>query len=259
MGSGSLCWIRGQGQNQIPNMTEPARYPENRLRETAVSERPQERLEQLGPGALSDTELLAMLLRSGTRGMDVLSLANRLIAEAGSLSGLTLWLDDDFRRHRGIGRIKALQLVTVMEIAKRILHQQAGPAPHLDSADLIAQFLAPQVLGLRVEKFWVISLNRKNRLLKCREVTSGTATAALAHPREVFRAAICDGAAAIISAHNHPSGDPDPSAADVQTTRQLREAARTLDIHLLDHVIIGRTAADPLQRGYYSLREAGLV
>lgn len=130
MGSGSLCWIRGQGQNQIPNMTEPARYPENRLRETAVGERPQERLEQLGPGALSDTELLAMLLRSGTRGMDVLSLANRLIAEAGSLSGLTLRLNDDFRRHRGIGRIKALQLVTVMEIAKRILHQQAGPAPH---------------------------------------------------------------------------------------------------------------------------------
>uniref|UniRef100_UPI0040495083 RadC family protein n=1 Tax=Cephaloticoccus sp. TaxID=1985742 RepID=UPI0040495083 len=240
-------------------MTQPVVYPENRLRGTALGERPQERLEQHGPGALSDTELLAMLLRSGTRGMDVLSLSNRLIQEAGSLAGLIGWQEADFRRFKGIGHIKALQLVTVMEIAKRVLLQQQGDAPLLNRADLVAAYLAPIALGLAVEKFWVLCLNRKNRLLKCREVTSGTATAALAHPREVFRIAIREGSAAVICAHNHPSGDPAPSAADIQVTRQLREAAKTVDIELLDHVIVGQRAADPLDRGYYSFREAGLL
>lgn len=240
-------------------MTDPAPYPENRLRETAVSERPQERMERDGAAALSDTELLAMLLRSGTRGWDVLSLATRLIQEAGSLAGLTRWQEDDFRRHKGIGHIKALQLLAVMEVAKRVLRQQQGEAPLLNDAELVAGYLAPLAVGLSVEKLWVLSLNRRNHLIKCREVTSGTATTALAHPREVFRAAIRDGAAAVICAHNHPSGDPAPSAADVQVTRQLREASRTLDIALMDHVIVGRPAADPLQRGYYSFREAGLV
>lgn len=102
-------------------------------------------------------------------------------------------------------------------------------------------------------------LNRKNRLLKLAEITSGTATAALAHPREVFRAAVRESSSAIVCVHNHPSGDPTPSAADVQVTRQLREAARAVDIELLDHVVIGRAANDPLNRGFYSFREAGLL
>jgi DNA repair protein RadC len=240
-------------------MTQPVVYPENRLRETALGERPQERLERHGPSALSDTELLAMLLRSGTRGMDVLSLSSRLMQDAGSLAGLIGWQFDDFKRYKGIGRIKALQLVTVMEVARRVLSQQQEVNPLLNRADLVAKFLVPLSQGLAVEKFWVLCLNRKNRLLRCREVTSGTATAALAHPREVFRAAIREGAAAVICAHNHPSGDPAPSAADIQVTRQLREAARTVDIDLLDHVIVGQVSADQTGLGYYSFREAGLI
>lgn len=105
----------------------------------------------------------------------------------------------------------------------------------------------------------MLCLNRKNRLLKRVEVTSGTANAALAHPREVFRAAIREAASAVICVHNHPSGDPAPSAADLSATRQLREAARAVDIELLDHVIVGRVAADPVGRGYFSFREAGLL
>lgn len=231
----------------------------NRLREMAVGDRPQERLEQLGPGALSDTELIAMLLRSGTHGQDVVTLATRLIGEAGSLAGLIGWKEADYRRLKGIGHVKALQLVTVMEIAHRVVRQQAGEAPVLNRADLVALHLHPVAQGLMVEKFWVLCLNRKNRLLRRVEVTSGTATAALAHPREVFREAIRESASAVICAHNHPSGDPAPSAADLQLTRQLREAARAVDIELLDHVVIGRASADPLGRGYYSFREAGLL
>lgn len=109
------------------------------------------------------------------------------------------------------------------------------------------------------EVFYVILLNRKNRPLGRIAITSGTATAALAHPREVFRPAILAGATAIICSHNHPSGDPSPSAADLQLTRQLREASRTVDIDFLDHVILGHAEADPANLGYYSFRSAGLL
>ncbi len=246
--------------NQSPPDSEPREYPPpNRLRETVVGERPQERLERHGPAALSDTELLAMILRSGTRGQDVLTLASRLIAEAGSLAGLISWRAADFRKLKGIGPVKALQFVTVTEIARRIVLQQAGDTPLLNRADLVAIYLQPIVAGLVVEKFWVICLNRKNRLIKCVEVTSGTATAALAHPREVFRAAIRESASAVVCVHNHPSGDPAPSAPDTHVTRLLREAAKAVDIELIDHVIVGRTGADPIGRGYFSFREAGML
>jgi len=230
-------------------MPETTEYPQtNRLREMSTSERPQERLERLGAGALSDTELLALLLRNGTRGHDVVSLAAQLLGEAGSLAGMIMWKEPEFRRLKGIGRVKALQLVATMEVA-----------PQLNRADLIAAYFQPIARGLQVEKFWVLCLNRKNRLMKRIEVTSGTATAALAHPREVFREAVRETAAAVVCVHNHPSGDPAPSTADIHVTRQLREAARTLDIELLDHVIVGHAAADPAGLGYYSFRSAGLL
>lgn len=231
----------------------------NLLRAMAVSERPQERLERQGAGALSDTELLAMLLRSGTRGQDVLTLAGRLIATAGSLAGLIAWTERDFRQLKGIGRVKALQLITVMEVARRVLARETGSAPCLDSPEAIAEYCRAFTVGLAVEKFWVLCLNRKNRLLRRVEVTSGTATTTLVHPREVFREAIKEAAAAVICVHNHPSGDPAPSAADVRVTRTLREAAQLVDIALLDHVIIGQPSVDPAGLGFYSFRAAGLI
>ncbi len=235
-------------------------YQPLRVKDLAVSDRPQERLEKLGPAALSDTELLAMLLRSGSKGHNVISIAQRLIAEAGSLAALVKWDESDFRRLTGIGRVKALQLVTVMEIVRRGLAAGASPEDGvLNRPELIHAHFKPLISGLAVEKFWVLCLNRKNRLLKQVEVTSGTATSSLAHPREVFREAIRQGATAVVCVHNHPSGDPAPSAADVQVTRQLRDAAKAVDIELLDHVIVGRPGADPQGRGYYSFRGAGLL
>lgn len=241
-------------------MSDSLEYPlPNRLRATAVGERPQERLEKFGAVALSDSELLAMLLRSGTRGQDVITLASRLISEAGSLAGLIAWQPEDFQKLKGIGRIKALQLVTVMEVARRVIGQQVPEAPLLSKPDAICEFLRPFTAGLEVEKFWVLCLNRRNRLLKKVEISSGSATAALAHPREVFRAAVREAAVAVVCAHNHPSGDPAPSAPDLHVTRLLREAARAVDIQLMDHVIVGRPSADPAGRGYFSFREAGLL
>jgi len=234
-------------------------YPPLRVKDLAVSDRPQERLEKLGPAALSDTELLAMLLRSGSKGHNVITIAQRLIAEAGSLAALVKWNESEFRRLTGIGRVKALQLVTVMEIARRVLAKGTDAEAVFNRPELVLAHFHPQIAGLAVEKFWVLCLNRKNRLLKQVEITSGTATSSLAHPREVYREAIRQGATAVVCVHNHPSGDPAPSAADVQVTRQLREAARAVDIELLDHVIVGRAAADPQGRGYYSFRESGVL
>ena len=237
----------------------PEEHSTPRIQDLAVGERPQERLEKHGAGALSDTELLAMLLRSGQKGLSAVGMSQQLITEAGSLAGLTRWREADFRKIKGIGRIKALQLITVMEISRRVLGAATDPNPVLNRPELIFAHFRPLVAGLAVEKFWVLCLNRKNRLIKQVEVTSGTATSSLAHPREVFREVIHHGATAVVCVHNHPSGDPAPSAADVQVTRQLREAARTLDIDLQDHVIVGQKAADPRGTGYYSFRESGVL
>ncbi len=230
------------------------------LRDMAPGDRPQERLESLGAGALSDSELLAMILRSGSEGMDVLKVSATLLAEAGSLAALLSWTAEDFRRVKGIGRVKALQLLTVMEIARRVVAQAAEQtATPLSTPTAVHKYFAPLTAGLEVEKFWILCLNRKYGLIKRVEVTSGTATSSLAHPREVYREAIRLGASAIVAAHNHPSGDPAPSSADLEVTKQLREAALIIGIDLLDHVILGQPGADPQRLGYFSFRAAGLL
>jgi len=201
----------------------------------ACGELPQQRFETYGAGALSDTELIALLLHNGIRGHSVLGLASQLIAQAGSIAGLASWQPEDFQRLKGIGRAKGQQLAAVIEIARRMMKQPNSAAPLLNRPELIAEYLAPYAKGLEVEKFWVLCLNRKNRLKRLVEVTSGTATGSLVHPREAFRAAIQHGATAIVCAHNHPSGDPAPSSADIQVTRRLHEAAQAIDIEFVDH------------------------
>jgi len=233
--------------------------PTSRLRELAASERPQERLQRLGAGALSDVELLAMLLRSGTRGHDVISLASALLARAGSLSALIAWKENDFKTLKGIGRVKALQLMTVMEVARRVLAQQNGEAPILEHGENVSAHMRPFCAGLDVEKFWVLCLNRKNRLIKRVEISSGTASQALVGSREIFREALREGAVAIMCVHNHPSGDPTPSVQDIQVTRQVREAAKVVGIDLIDHVIVGEAANDPAGAGFYSFKAAGIL
>ena len=137
---------------------------------------------------------------------------------------------------------------------------QEGPQEVLNNAEKIVQYMTGAFDEAPVaEMFYVVCLSRKNRPLGRHRVTVGTATAALAHPREVFRVAILANACAIVCIHNHPSGDPSPSSADVQITRLLRDASKTVEIEMLDHIIIGNRDDDPLARGYYSFREAGLI
>lgn len=228
------------------------------LKDMMVNERPHERMASVGPGGLSDVELLAILLRKGTRSCDVMDLAHRLLRSAGSLHGLLNLGQTDFTALPGIGLVKAQQLLAHVEVARRML-RPSETVPMLDAPSKVFQWLFPTAEGMSVEKFWVLSLNRKNRLIHCKAVTSGTATASLVHPREVFREAIRNAATAIICAHNHPSGDPAPSQADIRVTRQLVKAADTVQIDLHDHVILGSEQCDPLGIGYFSFAEQGML
>jgi DNA repair protein RadC len=222
------------------------------------SELPQARFDHLGTAGLSDIELIALVLSNGMPVDQLMTLSRKLLIEAGSLRGVMSCSPEELKRIKGIGPARARQFAALIEINRRMM-QPDEAQPLLCRADLVAAHMAGFVADLEIEKFWVACLNRKNRLKKLVEITSGTATTSLAHPREVFRAAIRYGATAVICIHNHPSGDPTPSTADLHVTRQLREAAKAVDIDLIDHVIIGRKNADPTGNGHYSFRAAGLL
>lgn len=233
-------------------------YADARPGVLAVCERPRERAKAFGPGALSDVEALALVLQgNGADPASALEQARTLVLRFGTLGGMLGRSATDFE-DAGLPEGLALRVVATMEVSRRVL--RGGEARQiLDRPERIFAYMQPECAGLEVEKFWVLCLDRKNRLIRRCVVTSWTATAALAHPREVFRAAIRESAASIICAHNHPSGDPAPSAPDMHVTRQLRESAKAVDIELLDHVICGNAASDPTGRGYFSFREAGLL
>ena len=230
-----------------------------RLRDLPPHERPQERLERHGAHALSDREILALLIRSGTAKMDVLAIADALLSRAGSLAGMLRWNREDFRQVPGLGRIKALQLTLYVEIVKRLSRADAAEDPTFDDAEIVFQHLYPETRADDVEKVRVLCLNSRNKLIRMETVTSGTANAALIHPREVFRPAVRHGATAVVLAHNHPGGDPTPSKNDVRATKNLRKAAEHLEILFHDHVVIGDPARDPRALGYYSFRDSGLL
>lgn len=214
-------------------------------------EEPAARFEAFGPGALSDGELLAV-----AAGIDRAA-GVRILGRAGSLAGLARMSAREMERAGGLKPAAARRLAVALEIWRRA--QSVDASPVLSRPQQMAEYFAPLAAGLQVEKFWAVTVNRKLRVIRRHEISSGTATATLVHPREVFRAAVQDSATGVICCHNHPSGDPAPSAADQNITRQLRDAAKTLDIELLDHVVIGRLADDPVGLGYFSFREGGLI
>ena len=239
-------------------MTKGSACPHS-LRKLDPQDRPQERLEKLGPAPLTDRELIAMLIRSGTARRDVLALADDLVRQAGSLTGLLRWDVSDFQRIPGIGKVKALQLSTFVEIAKRMMRGERTNGLIFETPAVVWEYLYPEVRSDLVERVWVLCLDRKNKLIRAEAVTSGTATGSLVHPREVFRPAIRHGATAVILAHNHPSGDPSPSSADLRVTKKICHAAQHVGIDLHDHVILGEPDSDPSGIGYYSFSDTGLL
>jgi len=221
------------------------------LKEMPQHLRPRERLLREGPGALSEAELLAILLRTGTRRETALDLAHRLLSRPEGLAFLAIAPLEELQKERGVGLAKAAQIKAALELGRRLNHFIFHQEPIKGPQD-VARLLMDQMRFLDREVFRTVSLNVKNRIIAIDTVSVGSLNSSLVHPREVFKDPIRRSAAAIILVHNHPSGDPSPSEEDVGVTRRLVEAGRILGIQVLDHIIIGDGV-------YFSFKEKNLL
>ena len=227
-----------------------------RLKDQPASERPRERLAALGADALSHAELIAILLRTGLKGANAVEIGRQLLQKFGSLQSLAKASVADLRKVKGIGRDKAVTLMAAFALARQMAKELQDESPVLDHPENVAALLRAKNLVKNVETLQVLCLNTRRRLIRVDEVIDGTIDTLLVHPREVFKFAISANAAAIVLAHNHPSGDPTPSEADIKVTRDLIRAGQLLKIEVLDHIILGR-ATHERPKDYASLRELG--
>ncbi len=212
--------------------------------------RPREKLLARGPQALVDAELLALLLRTGTREHPVLQLAQALLDDFGGWAGLLKASVADLGRIKGIGPAKRAEIAAVLEIARRSLLQQLAEAPVFDAPDAVRQFLRLKLGGLTHEVFAVLFLDAQHRLIAMEELFRGTLTQTSVYPREVVKRGLDLGAAAVILAHNHPSGVAEPSRADELLTQALKSSLALVDMRVLDHFVVGATeVASMAERG----------
>jgi DNA repair protein RadC len=226
------------------------------LKDQPASERPRERLVALGADALSHAELIAILLRTGLKGANAVEVGRQLLQKFGTLQLLAQASVEDLKKVRGIGRDKAVTLVAAFALARKMAAELQCESPVLDNPENVVQLLREHNLLKRTETLQVLLLNTRNKLIRVEDISDGTLDTILVHPREVFKSAIAANAHAIVLAHNHPSGDPTPSEADIKVTRDLIRAGQLLKIEVIDHVIIGR-ATSGRAKDYASLRELG--
>ena len=227
-----------------------------RLKDQPVSERPRERLVALGPDALTPAGLIAILLRTGLKGANVVQVGQNLLQKFGSLNALALASVDELKQISGVGPDKAATLVAAFALAKRMEKERLEESPVLDNPATVVNFMRETNRLKTVESFQVLLLNVRKKLIRTVEISQGLLDTILVHPREVFRAAIAANAAGIVLVHNHPSGDPTPSEADIKVTRDLIRAGQLLKIDVLDHVILGRRS-EQRPKDWVSLRELG--
>jgi len=222
------------------------------LRQLPLEDRPRERLKLYGAESLSNVELLAILLRTGTRDESALHVAQRILNDCGGLRRLAEKNWDELTHIRGIGPVKAVQLQASVELGRRLARARLPEAPRITRPQDAADLLLEDMRHLKEEHFVCLFLNTKNRVIGRQTLSIGSLNASVVHPREVFRAAIRRSSAAILCAHNHPSGDPTPSDEDLEVTRRLVEAGRVVGIEVLDHLVIG-------DGRFVSLKEAGCM
>lgn len=229
-----------------------------RVKDLPARIRPREEVERLGVQNVSDDVLLAIVLRSGAPGMNVVDLARGLLRHFGSLTGLASATVGELLNFKGIGKVKAQTLMAALQIARNLSEEAQPEKYRVRTPADAAGLLRDRVRVLDNEVFWSLHLDVKNCLKQAPvEVTRGLLNASLVHPREVFRDAIRTATAAIVLVHNHPSGDPTPSAEDIRITRQLVESGKVVDIKVLDHVILARPTGG--KADFLSLRESGVV
>jgi DNA repair protein RadC len=216
----------------------------------APHDRPREKLERFGPGALGDNELVAVLIGHGTVGAGALDVANRVLASTSGVHGLARLTREELVEVQGIGPTVASRLQAAIELGRRTLCRPPRARPLLLNARAIGTLLLPEFGGHPVERFGIVLLDTRHRLIRTQLLTVGALDASIVQPRDIFRAAALAGAAAVVAFHNHPSGDVSPSADDVALTTRLVRAGDLMGIDVVDHVILGDTQ-------YCSLREAG--
>ncbi len=222
------------------------------MKDLPAEQRPREKLLAHGAVALTDAELLALLLRTGYKGRGVVALAGDVIQACGGIAGLLNTEPGKLKAIKGLGPAKRAELLAVMELARRALSQQLKAAPVFDAPGRVKDFLALQLGGRPQEVFMVLFLDGQNRLLHSEEMFHGTLTQTSVYPREVVRLALRHNAGAVVLAHNHPSGVAEPSRADEFLTQTLKAALRLVDVQVLDHIIVG-------QGQVVSLAERGLM
>ena len=209
-----------------------------RVRDLPAAERPRERLAREGADALGNDELIAILLRTGSRRDSALSLAQRLLAEFGTLHALSAASVEQLSAVPGIGLAKAAQLHAAFTVGRRA-QQETHDRPTIRDPKDAARLVRSRLASTTEEHFWLLCLDTRHRVIRAEEISKGTLDASLAAPREIFRAALMHNSAAVIVAHNHPSGDPEPSPDDLETTTRLHKAGALLGITLVDHLILG--------------------
>ncbi|EAX48113.1 DNA repair protein RadC [Thermosinus carboxydivorans Nor1] len=222
------------------------------LKELPEEERPREKLLAKGPAALSNVELLAILLRTGTKNQSVMRLAEGLLAMQDGLAKVSRLTAQELSKIKGIGAAKAVTLVAAMELGKRLASLEAMQRAVIRSPQDIRDLMMPRLRYETKEHFVALLLSTKNHVLAMPVISVGSLNASLVHPRELFREAINHSAAAVILVHNHPSGDPTPSREDIEITGKMVQAGEILGIAVLDHVIIG-------DGKYVSLKEKGII
>ena len=224
-----------------------------KIKELNYEERPYEKCERFGAENLTNIELLAILLRTGTKGQSSLELAKKILyppAETEGILNIHNWSYEQLMNIKGIGKVKAIQILCISELAKRLAKESAGKQLDFSTPSTIAKYYMEDLRHKKQEFMKLLLLNTKSKLICEKDISIGTVNTAIISPRELFIEALQKNAVCIILLHNHPSGDPTPSFEDVQITMQIREAGNMIGIELLDHIVIGDNC-------YISLKEEG--
>lgn len=222
------------------------------IKEIPKTERPRERFVKHGPKALSNHELLAIIIRTGSKNQSVIDLSKEILYHYGSLKELSITSIEELKRIKGIGTSKAIEILTVFELASRIKEETYTSKIRLTSPESIYTYMRDALELKTQEHLVVLYMNTKGHLIKKKILFKGSLNASVIHPREIFKYAVMYSAASIILVHNHPSGDPTPSHHDIDVTKRIHENSMMMDIYLLDHIIIGRDK-------YYSFKESGIL
>ncbi|MCH2172184.1 DNA repair protein RadC [Myxococcota bacterium] len=213
---------------------------------------PRERLEHLGPRALGDAELLGLLLRTGGPGVSAREVGAAMLSRVGGLRGLACASGRELAACRGVGPVKAASVLASLELGRRLAAHRLQAGTPLRTAEEVYRHFYPSLRDLRREQFLAVLVDGRHRVIRTELISQGTLNASLVHPREVFRCALREAAAALVVVHNHPSGDPAPSHEDRDITRRLVDAGELLGVRVLDHVVVA-------ERGYLSFAEQGLL